>query len=61
MMQPYSEGSELSRATAALDALPFCSIVETYPESLNRLKTWLKEEDFTDIELNNLRQSRRLI
>jgi hypothetical protein len=51
MMYPDSEGSELSRATAALDAMPFCGIVETYPESLNRLTTWLKEEGFSEIEL----------
>jgi hypothetical protein len=51
MMYPVSEGSELSRAKAALDTLPFCGIVEQYSESLNRLTKWLNSEGFTDIDL----------
>jgi hypothetical protein len=51
MMYPANEGTELSRAKAALESLPFCGIVEKYSESLNRLTKWLDNEGFTAIDL----------
>lgn len=50
-MYPENEGDELSRSKKALETLPFCGIVETYSDSLNRLTKWLNTEGFTDIEL----------
>lgn len=50
-MFPVGDGTELSRALRAVDALPFIGVVESFGESLQRLRALLDVEGFGRLDL----------